>query len=180
MYRFVGLAELYYAGSHGMDIMGPKVAENCVTPADEQVRMLFFHWNAFGWNWIGKEGGVRIYNRHSNLRIPPLEKGCNSYNHNKWSVQIKYWISVGENYIMICKRVRQHMTCLLCRPCSNCMSSWVGELEDLSASMMWSSLSAYYVNVHVGKGCNFVPTCQRISTYDWQGNVQCKVSATAS
>lgn len=42
MYRFVGLAELYYAGSHGMDIMGPKLAENCVTPADEPVRMVLY------------------------------------------------------------------------------------------------------------------------------------------
>ncbi|RWR77339.1 trehalose-phosphate phosphatase A-like protein isoform X1 [Cinnamomum micranthum f. kanehirae] len=42
VYRFVGLAELYYAGSHGMDIMGPKLAENCVTPADEQAKDVSF------------------------------------------------------------------------------------------------------------------------------------------
>ena len=28
MYEFVQLPELYYAGSHGMDIMGPVVSRN--------------------------------------------------------------------------------------------------------------------------------------------------------
>ena len=28
--NFVQLKELYYAGSHGMDIAGPKVAHGCV------------------------------------------------------------------------------------------------------------------------------------------------------
>ena len=28
MYEFVQLPELYYAGSHGMDIMGPAVCRN--------------------------------------------------------------------------------------------------------------------------------------------------------
>lgn len=43
MHEFVGLKELYYAGSHGMDIMGPvrqyisDDQPNCVRSTDEQV-----------------------------------------------------------------------------------------------------------------------------------------------
>lgn len=44
VYDFVGLAELYYAGSHGMDIIGPvnksKFIEyhpNCIRSTDKQV-----------------------------------------------------------------------------------------------------------------------------------------------
>ncbi|XP_022865961.1 trehalose-phosphate phosphatase A-like [Olea europaea var. sylvestris] len=41
VYEFVGLTELYYAGSHGMDIMGPVRSissdyENCIRSSDEQ------------------------------------------------------------------------------------------------------------------------------------------------
>jgi trehalose 6-phosphate phosphatase len=44
VYEFVRLKELYYAGSHGMDIMGPVrqyISDdhtNCVRSVDEQVR----------------------------------------------------------------------------------------------------------------------------------------------
>lgn len=48
VHGFVGLTELYYAGSHGMDIMGP-VREtisddppNCIRSIDEQVMALIF------------------------------------------------------------------------------------------------------------------------------------------
>jgi hypothetical protein len=43
VYEFVGLTELYYAGSHGMDIMGPvrqSVSDdhrNCIKSTDKQV-----------------------------------------------------------------------------------------------------------------------------------------------
>lgn len=44
VYDFVGLAELYYAGSHGMDIMGPvrSVSDDysCIKFTDKQVKML--------------------------------------------------------------------------------------------------------------------------------------------
>ncbi|KAG9159702.1 hypothetical protein Leryth_017421 [Lithospermum erythrorhizon] len=41
VYKFVGLTELYYAGSHGMDIMGPvrpicSDHKNCIKSTDEQ------------------------------------------------------------------------------------------------------------------------------------------------
>lgn len=43
VYEFVGLPELYYAGSHGMDIMGPvrpisKDQTNCIRSYDKQVK----------------------------------------------------------------------------------------------------------------------------------------------
>lgn len=42
VYEFVGLAELHYAGSHGMDIMGPvrpmsNDHPNCIRSTDKQV-----------------------------------------------------------------------------------------------------------------------------------------------
>jgi hypothetical protein len=43
VYEFVGLTELYYAGSHGMDIMGPvkqsvtDYHQNCIKSTDKQV-----------------------------------------------------------------------------------------------------------------------------------------------
>lgn len=42
VYEFVGLTELYYAGSHGMDIMGPvrpssSDNRNCIKSIDKQV-----------------------------------------------------------------------------------------------------------------------------------------------
>lgn len=43
MYELVGLTELYYAGSHGMDIMGPinravsNNQPNCIKSIDQQV-----------------------------------------------------------------------------------------------------------------------------------------------
>lgn len=44
VYDFVGLAELYYAGSHGMDIMSPVRAisddYSCIRSTDKQVMML--------------------------------------------------------------------------------------------------------------------------------------------
>lgn len=47
VYNFVGLTELYYAGSHGMDIMGPVNKSkfvndhpNCIRSTDKQVSKL--------------------------------------------------------------------------------------------------------------------------------------------
>lgn len=45
--EFVGLTELYYAGSHGMDIMGPvrpisKDHTKCIRSIDKQVKVLEF------------------------------------------------------------------------------------------------------------------------------------------
>lgn len=45
VYEFVGLTELYYAGSHGMDIMGPvrpssSDYKNCIRSTDKQVVIL--------------------------------------------------------------------------------------------------------------------------------------------
>lgn len=37
VYDLVGLTELYYAGSHGMDIMGPVTNTNNVNSTDQQV-----------------------------------------------------------------------------------------------------------------------------------------------
>lgn len=37
VYDLVGLTELYYAGSHGMDIMDPVTNTNCVNSTDQQV-----------------------------------------------------------------------------------------------------------------------------------------------
>lgn len=37
VYELVGLTELYYAGSHGMDIMGPVTNTNSVNSTDKQV-----------------------------------------------------------------------------------------------------------------------------------------------
>lgn len=37
VYDLVGLTELYYAGSHGMDIMGPVTNTNSVNSTDQQV-----------------------------------------------------------------------------------------------------------------------------------------------
>lgn len=42
VYEFVGLTDLYYAGSHGMDIMGPVRQfsddhANCIRSTDKQV-----------------------------------------------------------------------------------------------------------------------------------------------
>ena len=50
VYEFVGLSELYYAGSHGMDIVGP-VREcfslndhpNCIRSTDKQVSSALSH-----------------------------------------------------------------------------------------------------------------------------------------
>lgn len=46
VYEFVGLTELYYAGSHGMDIMGPvhpisKDQTNCIRSYDKRVNDFF-------------------------------------------------------------------------------------------------------------------------------------------
>ena len=44
VYEFVGLTELYYAGSHGMDIVGPVRQStsddhpNCIESTDTQVK----------------------------------------------------------------------------------------------------------------------------------------------
>lgn len=52
VYEFVGLTELYYAGSHGMDIIGPvrqSVSDNhanCIRSTDNQVlglKVLIWH-----------------------------------------------------------------------------------------------------------------------------------------
>lgn len=49
VFEFIGLTELYYAGSHGMDIMGPathSVSVNghldCIRTTDEQVKTFCF------------------------------------------------------------------------------------------------------------------------------------------
>ena len=48
VYEFVGLTDLYYAGSHGMDIMGPVRQSsddhpNCIRSTDKQVTIFLHH-----------------------------------------------------------------------------------------------------------------------------------------
>ena len=48
VYEFVGLTDLYYAGSHGMDIMYPvrqsfKNHPNCIRSTDKQVSIFLHH-----------------------------------------------------------------------------------------------------------------------------------------
>ncbi|XP_052186464.1 trehalose-phosphate phosphatase A-like isoform X2 [Diospyros lotus] len=105
VYEFVGLTELYYAGSHGMDIMGPVTHQindhlNCIKSIDKQGK----EYNVFQ----PASGFFPMINEvfRSLVAISKEIKGTQVEN-NKFCVSLHYRNVDEKNWATIAKRVQE-------------------------------------------------------------------------